>query len=137
MSHYVGDINPFNTTKRLKRHQNKVKVEGFCLNILYLAWFFFVFFMFLWKNSISFLKKKSLQTYLCCIKTEVAIKFLKKTFSAKNRLGTERVKNNQRSTHWDFYAIKQLSSKHLTNTAFLFLRGICYSTGKREIWKKK
>ena len=30
-------INPFSITRHLKHHQNKVKVEGFCLNISYLA----------------------------------------------------------------------------------------------------
>ena len=40
-----------------KRHQNKVKVKGLGRNSSYLAGFS-IFFMALWKNSISWLKKK-------------------------------------------------------------------------------
>ena len=40
----------------------------------------------------SFLKKKGLHTYLFCIKTKVAIKFVKEHFfTAENRLGAEKV----------------------------------------------
>ena len=44
------------------------------------------------KKLMSFLKKKMVSILnLSCIKTEVALKFLKKTFSAENWLGAERV----------------------------------------------
>ena len=80
--------NPFSATRRLNLHQNKFKVEGFCINISYLAWFF-IFFMVLWKSSMSFLKKKKVSILLSCIKTKVAMKFLKKTFFFRPKISFE------------------------------------------------
>ena len=39
-----GTINPFSTTSRYKRHQNKVKVKGLGRNSSYLAGFLILFF---------------------------------------------------------------------------------------------
>ena len=46
MKGYRLALNPFSTTRRYKRHQNKVKVKGLGRNSSYLAVFFFFFFFF-------------------------------------------------------------------------------------------
>ena len=64
MSNGRERVNPFSATRRLKRPQNKVKVEGFRQNISYLASIFFYSFHGSMKKLNQFSKKKSIQTYL-------------------------------------------------------------------------
>ena len=69
-------FNPSSTTRRYKRHQNKVRVKGLGGKSSYLVGFLnFFFCKVLWKNSISRLKKN---TFLSSIKTKVDITFSKK-----------------------------------------------------------
>ena len=88
-------INLFSSTRRYKRHQNKVKVKGLGSNSSYLAGFSIFVFIGSMKTFKQLAKKKLLKIFLSGIKTKVAITFLKQTFFfffTENRLGAERVK---------------------------------------------
>ena len=91
---------PFTYTRCTLPQVSKVRGKVLALNISYLTWFL-IFFLLLWKSSITWLKQKRLQIYLSSIKTKVKttkFPFFFLFFSVENRLVAER--DNRTLMQW-------------------------------------
>ena len=89
-----GNLNPFASIGRTGTSKGKVKVMVICLNISFMTWFTSFFHSYMKKSSKSSLKKRSRDISLEH-KNQASYKFSKNKllYLAKNRAGTERVKN--------------------------------------------